>query len=369
MSVDTLRIASENRITKPEKLAWHAAMRKARNEDELSLQEIVALLESDEEQMQELFAVADAIRQRYVGDEIHLRGIIEFSNYCKRDCNYCGLRRGNKMLTRYRMPLEEIVESAKMASSIGFRSVVLQSGEDPWYTIERVEELVRAVKSAADVAITLSIGERSPEEYKRMRLAGADRYLLKHETADEELYRALHPDCIYSERLQCLRWIREAGLQVGAGSMVGLPGQTVEMMAKDILLLRDFDADMAGIGPFIPNPNTPLGCASRGTAQMTLKMVALARIVTKDAHIPATTALSTIDPLGREKAWRAGANVVMPNVTPMHYREHYQIYPDKACLFDETKHCWMCLHRRVASVGRTVSKDYGHSYKMQPLRK
>lgn len=340
---------------------WETAIRKARDEEELSLWEIVALLESDDAEAQELFAVADAIRRGYVGDEIHLRGIIEFSNYCRRDCLYCGLRRSNRPLVRYRMPLEEIVEHAKMAASIGFRSVVLQSGEDPWYTIERIEQLVRSVRSAADVAITLSIGERSREEYQRMRLAGADRYLLKHETADEGLYRALHPDCVYGERLRCLRWLREVGFQVGAGSMVGLPGQTTEMMAEDILLLRDLDVDMAGIGPFIPNPETPLGGASRGTAEMTLKMVALARIATRRAHIPATTALSTIDPLGREKAWRAGANVVMPNVTPIHYREHYRIYPDKACLFDEIRHCWGCLHRRVASVGRRVSLDYGHA--------
>lgn len=341
---------------------WDAALRKARREEELSLREMTALLESDAEQMRELLAVADEIRRRYAGDEIHLRGIIEFSNYCRRNCLYCGLRRGNGSLQRYRMPLEEIVECARTASRIGFKTVVLQSGEDPWYTIERVEQLVRAVKSAADVAVTLSIGERPRDEYRRMRAAGADRYLLKHETADESLYRSLHPDCRYAERLRCLRWLREVGFQVGAGCMVGLPGQTTEMMARDILLLRDLEVDMAGIGPFIPNPETPLGDEPGGTVEMTLKMIALARIATKIAHIPATTALSTIDALGREKAWRAGANVVMPNVTPIHYREHYRIYPDKACLFDETRHCWICLHRRIASVGRRVGTDHGHSY-------
>jgi len=347
---------------------WESALRKAQREEELSLQEVTALLESNEEQTWELFATADEIRRRYVGDEIHLRGIIEFSNYCQRNCLYCGLRRGNKSLQRYRMPLEEIVECARMASGIGFKTVVLQSGEDPWYTIERIEQMVRAVKSVADVAITLSIGERPHDEYRRMRMAGADRYLLKHETADEGLYRALHPDCTYSERLRCLRRLKEVGFQVGAGSMVGLPGQTTQMMAKDILLLRDLDVDMAGIGPFIPNPDTPLGEAPGGTVEMTLKMIALARIVTKDAHIPATTALSTIDALGREKAWRAGANVVMPNLTPIRYREHYRIYPNKACLFDETRHCWTCLHRRIASVGRRVSTDYGHSQRSSGMK-
>lgn len=342
---------------------WDTALRKARREEELSLREVTALLEGDEDQTRELFAVADEIRRRYVGDDIHLRGIIEFSNYCRRNCLYCGLRRANGSLQRYRMPLEEIVECARTASRVGFKTVVLQSGEDPWYTIERVEQLVRAVKSAADVAVTLSIGERPRDEYRRMREAGADRYLLKHETADENLYRSLHPDCGYAERLQCLRWLGEVGFQVGAGSMVGLPGQTTEMMARDILLLRDLEVDMAGIGPFIPNPETPLGDESGGTVEMTLKMIALVRIATKNAHIPATTALSTIDALGREKAWRAGANVVMPNVTPIHYREHYRIYPDKACLFDETQHCWVCLHRRAASIGRRMGTDYGHSYK------
>lgn len=342
---------------------WEKAIEHAALEAELTKEELVCLLESTPEQAEVLFRVADEIRRRYVGDEIHLRGLIEFSNVCKRQCNYCGLRAGNMAIQRYRMTIEEVVEVARKASAMGFKSLVLQSGEDPVYTIERITELIRAVKAAEDVAITLSIGEWSREDYQRMRDAGADRFLLKQETANSELYRSLHPDCDYHERQRCLRDLAAVGFQVGSGCMVGLPGQTTEMLAADLILFRELEVDMAGIGPFIPNPKTPLGHAERGAVFMTLKMVALARIVTKNAHLPATTALTTLDPLGREKAWKAGANVVMPLLTPMKYREHYQIYPDKACLMDDPTHCWGCLHARIASVGRKASTGYGHSFK------
>lgn len=347
----------------PETSRWQEAIDAARAGSALSGAEIVALLESDPAQSQELFELADGIRRRYMGDWVHLRALIEFSNICKRQCDYCGLRAGNGAIDRFRMPLEEIVACVRKAERMGIKSVVLQSGEDPWYTIERVEELIRAVKAASQVAITLSLGEWSREDYRRMRRAGADRYLLKHETAEADLFRSLHPDGVLAERLQCLRDLAAEDFQVGSGCMVGLPGQTTEMLAKDVLLFKELDVDMIGIGPFIPSPHTPLAHFPAGSVDMTLKMVAVTRIVTKNAHMPATTALTTLDPMGREKAWAAGANVVMPLLTPIHYREHYQIYPDRACLRDDPEKCMGCLSLRVASVGRWISPGYGDSVK------
>lgn len=341
------------------------ALRKAEREDPLDLEDVITLLQADGEKQSELFRVADAFRQRYVGDEIHLRGLVEFSNCCARQCSYCGLRAPNRKLLRYRMTLEETVQAACRAAELGIKTVVLQSGEDPYFTVKRMVQLVRAIKESADVAITLSLGERPREEYQALRAAGADRYLLRHETADPGLYARLHPDMRYERRLECLRDLRAEGFQVGAGCMVGLPGQTVEMLARDILLLRDLDVDMAGIGPFIPHPDTPLGGHTAGTVEMALKMVALARIATRNAHIPATTALATADPLGREKAFAAGANIVMPNLTPLKYREHYTIYPNKRCLTEEIDRCLPCLRLRIEGSGRRIGTGYGHSLKQQ----
>ncbi|HEY9857456.1 MAG TPA: [FeFe] hydrogenase H-cluster radical SAM maturase HydE [Stenomitos sp.] len=345
------------------RVRWQDAMARASAEAPLSEEDIVTLLESDPDEAQELFRVADRIRRKYMGDWVHLRGLIEFSNVCRRHCEYCGLRAGNRAIDRYRMSLEEILECVRMADRMGIRSVVLQSGEDPWYTVERLEELIRAVKATAQVAVTLSIGERSREDYRRLRRAGADRYLLKHETADEGLYRSLHPDSRFRDRLRCLLDLIAEDFQVGSGCMVGLPGQTTRMLAQDVILFRELELDMIGIGPFLPSPHTPLWNAAPGTVELTLKMVAVTRLVTKNAHMPATTALTTLDPLGREKAWQAGANVVMPLLTPIRYREQYQIYPDRACLRDDPEHCMGCLALRVASVGRWIFPGCGDSVK------
>lgn len=346
---------------------WHHALAQVHAGTGVTSDAVVTLLESDPDQCRELFALADAVRHRHVGDGIHLRGLIEFSNHCKRGCTYCGLRGGNRKLPRFRMTLDEIVDCARQGARMGFKSLVLQSGEDPWLTIDWIEDLIRAVKAAAGVALTLSIGEWSREDYRRMRQAGADRFLIKHETADEDLYRALHPGSRFSERLQCLKDLKAEGFQVGSGCMVGLPGQTLAMLARDVLLFKELDVDMVGIGPFIPNPDTPLGTQEIMPAAervaLTLKMVAVTRILTKDSHMPATTALTTLDPLGREKAWQAGANVVMPLLTPMSYREHYQIYPDKVCLKDDPTQCWGCLNLRIAALGRHVAEDPGHRIK------
>jgi len=316
-----------------------------------------------------LFAHADAARRKYCGDEVHIRGIIEFSNYCKRDCLYCGLRRSNAKLKRYRMSPEEIADTAENARALNYKTIVLQSGEDEQYSIKDLAKIIARIKKNIGCAITVSIGEKSREDYKALRDAGADRYLLKFETSDKKLFQKLKPDSSYEERLACLDTLRRLGFQVGSGSMVGLPGQTDGILAGDIMLMKRFDLDMIGIGPFIPHHDTPLAGAKRGTVTKTLKMIALARIATKNAHIPATTALGTIDPAGRQKGLKCGANVIMPNLTPKKYRKLYSIYPDKICISEEPGDCGRCVERMVVSVGRELGKGPGHSLKMKRAKR
>jgi len=324
---------------------------------------LAALLGSEGEDEASLLAAANNVRKETMGDQVHLRGLIEFSNYCERNCLYCGLRRANGALARYRMDEEEILEVARAGAALGYQTVVLQSGEDSHYTPEMLAGIVCQLKEELDLAVTLSVGERSREEYKLWREAGADRYLLKHETADPALYGALHPDMTFDNRRRCLYWLRELGYQVGSGCMVGLPGETLESLAADLLFLQELDVEMAGIGPFIPNPSTPLGPLRAGTADMTLKMIAIARLLLPQALLPATTALGTIDSQGRQKALLAGANVVMPNITPNRYRRLYEIYPNKICLDDNPAHCRNCIGGIITSLGRTVATDCGHSPK------
>ncbi len=330
----------------------------------ITKREIIRLLkEKDESVVQDIFDEADRIRRVFAGDAVHLRGLIEFSNYCRRNCLYCGLRRDNRKITRYRMTTDEILAAAVQAGDMGFKTVVLQSGEDPGYPIETLCELVRNVKASTGAAITLSIGERSYEDYRKLRKAGADRYLLRFETSDPALFRALKPDSIHADRLQCLRWLAELGYQVGSGIIVGLPFQTMESLADDILKFMEMDLDMIGIGPYISHPDTPLAGSPDGIIDQVLKVTALTRIVTRDVHMPATTATGTIDPRGRQKALQCGANVLMPNVTPLRYRKHYQIYPGKICIGEEPHACRSCVEGMVLGLGRTVSRDAGHSLK------
>ena len=310
-----------------------------------------------------LFVEADRVRKEYVGDAVHLRGLIEFSNACGRDCVYCGLRRSNKEVDRYRMGIDEIFEAAKAAAGLGYKSLVLQSGENCQYPTADMCTLLKRIKAELGIAITLSIGEKTREEYAALKEAGADRYLLRFETSSEKLFAELKPDSSYEERMQCLAWLRELGFQVGSGIMVGLPGQTLEMIADDILLMEKLDLDMIGIGPFIANPETPLREARSGTLELTLKAVALIRIITKNTHIPATTAMGSIEKGGREKALKCGANVLMPNVTPTKYREHYQLYPNKICIKDAPGDCSLCIAGLVRMLGRTIATDAGHSLK------
>lgn len=333
---------------------------KAVDTHQLSHSELCYLLASDSSRAP-LSVAADKVRQKYVGDAVHLRGIIEFSNHCQRNCRYCGLRKGNPNLKRYRMSPDEIYATALAACGRGYRTIVLQSGEDSYYDPEIVAWTVKRLKTL-DLVVTLSCGERSYQDYLYWRKAGANRYLLKHETANPQLYSKLHPDMTFSNRKRCLMDLRELGYQVGSGCMVGLPGQTVETLAEDLLYLKELDVEMAGIGPFIPHPQTPLAGAVQGTVEMTLLMIALTRLLLPQAHLPSTTALSTIDLLGRQKALLCGANVIMPNVTPQPFRQFYEIYPNKDTNQGDN---WEEVGSLVNSLGRTISHDHGHSPKQE----
>lgn len=330
--------------------------------------ELVELLQLEGDAMYALFSRADEVRRQHVGDGVHLRGIIEFSNICRMDCLYCGIRRSAKEIERYVMDPATIVATAQRAAQLGYGSVVLQSGEGDALRPELLADVVRQIKAATPLAVTLSVGERTYDEYALWREAGADRYLLRHETSDPALFARLRPGRQLAHRIQCLLDLRELGYQVGSGFMVGLPGQSVESIAADILLLRELEVEMAGIGPFIPSANSPLAGAPGGTVELTLKAVACTRLAIPDAHLPATTALGSIHPRGRQLGLHAGANVIMPNVTPGTYRENYQLYPNKICLREEPEHCAPCVQALIYAEGRHVADGPGHSPRPQFVR-
>lgn len=306
----------------------------------------------------ELYRRADGVRREAVGDAVHLRGLIEFSNICRNDCLYCGIRRGNRQVQRYRMTDEELVETAKRAATLGFQTIVLQSGEDMHFDQARMCHIIEQIKRL-DVALTLSVGERDYEDFKAFRDAGADRYLMRIETTDRDLYHRLNPGMSWERRHECLLMIRELGYELGSGIMVGLPGQTVESIADDLLYLKDIGIDMAGIGPFIPHPETPLAGEAGGTLEQALRTMAIMRILMPDINIPATTAMESLHPQGRIMALQAGANVVMPNVTEGEYRRLYELYPGKICVNDTPAHCRSCIGLKIRSIGRTIGQGRG----------
>jgi len=333
------------------------------SKNELSKDEIVFLLSlSDDEDIKALFNRADEIRKQFCGDEIHLRGIIEFSNYCEQDCVYCGLRKSNLTLERYRISIDEIINTARKIYSAGIKTVVLQSGEDFHYTKDDITKIIRAIKESCDVAITLSLGERSFDEYDEWKIAGADRYLLKHETANPKLYSALHSKQKLEERITHLRYLKSIGFQAGSGNIIGLPKQTIEDIVDDILLCKELDCDMCSFSPFIPSPETPFKDVPAADLTLTLKTMAAARIVLKNVHIPATTALSTLTPEGRKLGLQVGANVIMPNFTPDEYKDKYRIYANKKT-YDPIKYVQE-LKQMIESMGRKVGEDKGHSLKI-----
>jgi biotin synthase len=332
------------------------------------------LREEDEPRLEELWERADSERRARVGDEVHLRGLIEISNYCVRHCRYCGINACSAGITRYRMNREEIISAAGEAARLGYGSVVMQAGEDPGLSKTFVSELVREIKGSTDLAITLSLGERDDEELRAWREAGSDRYLLRFETSDPALYARIHPAFPgrVSDRFAQLERMRDMGYEIGTGVMVGIPGQSWEVLAQDIDSFRSYDMDMIGVGPFLPSPRTVLGGPEASEFYLdsgrqvpndeltTLKVVALTRLVCPEANIPSTTALATIDPdSGRELGLTRGANVVMPNVTPTKYRVLYEIYPGKACIHETALVCHGCMERRIASIGRVLGKGPG----------
>lgn len=339
------------------------ALEKGATGIELSRNDIITLLQAAGEEEEQLFELADQVRQENFGEEVHLRGIIEFSNYCRNDCCYCGLRRSNRDIKRYRIPLEEIIEAAKHAAELGYGTIVLQAGEDPHYSGEELAEIIRRVKEIGNFAVTVCVGERSFEDYQLMKEAGADRYLLKHETADPELFSKMRPGTTLDERLKRLSWLRELGFQVGSGNMVGLPGQTLETLADDILLLKELDVEMAGIGPFIPHTQTPLGDCPAGDFGLTLRALAVARLVLPCTHLPATTAAGTLHPKGRQMALGCGANVIMPNLSPASYRALYQIYPEKVGSKENADESHGKITSLIKELGRTTGKGRGDSPK------
>lgn len=284
----------------------------------------------------DIYEEADALRHEKKGGDVLVRALLEFSSYCKRQCRYCGLNCTNKKLTRFRLSPEKIVSIALRAWEAGYRTIVLQSGEDPHFTADMIGEIVRRITSQCNIAVTLSCGEQPEEVYQYWHDCGAKRYLLKHETADEALYRALHPDSTLGSRVSCLKSIKRAGLETGGGFMIGLPGQTVRTIAKDLLLLKEIGCDMAGIGPFIPHPDTLLRDVPHGSAELTMRAVALARILLPEANLPATTALGVLDMEQKRSVFDCGANVIMQKVTPPDVRALYEIYPAKHGMQDIT---------------------------------
>ena len=288
--------------------------------------EIISLLKKED--FQDIYRKADRIRKEAVGDVIHIRALLEFSNHCRRQCLYCGLNRTNSMLPRFRLTPDEIVDISYKAYNAGYRTIVLQSGEDGWFTQKILGDIIRRIK-ACGIAITLSCGEFPPETYRYFKECGADRYLLKHETSDSELYASLHPDSTLATRINCLQAIKKAGMETGGGFMIGLPGQTLEIIADDLLLLKEIGCDMAGIGPFLPHPDTLLRNAVPGSAELTARAVAIARLLLPKANLPATTSLGVLDWEQKQNVFRRGANVIMQKVTPSRVKRLYEIYPSK----------------------------------------
>lgn len=337
-------------------------IKKAEEHHILTREEIISIIKDDSIN-DELFSAANRVREKYMGNEVHLRGIIEFSNICKRNCMYCGLRKDNENLKRYRLMPDEIVELARKAAGYGYKSVVLQSAEDSYYTTEILQDIIKRIKKF-NIAVTLSLGEKTFEEYKSYKEAGADRYLLRIESTDRALYESLDPKMSHKNRLRCLSDLKTLGYEVGTGNLVGLPNQSVESIADDILFFKEIDADMVGLGPFIPNEDTPLGDYKVDNFTMSLKVMALVRLLLPDSNVPATTAMESLNRNGRIIALSSGANVVMPNITEGEYRKLYALYPGKICVNDTPSHCFNCIGGKISSIGRNVSTSLGSRKKV-----
>lgn len=335
----------------------------ALQEEPLNVPEIVHLLSlEDPDEIKMLLDAADVMRKRYVGDEIYLRGIVEFSNHCMRNCSYCGLRAANRDVFRYRIPEDEIVYLAGRIWQVGCTTIVLQSGEDPYYDRQRLCSLIERIKKETSLAITLSLGERLYGDFQAFRDSGADRYLLRHETASVSLYSSLHHGYSLESRTRCLKWLKQIGYETGSGCIVGLPGQTINDLAEDVLLLMDHDIDMIGLGPFIPHGNTPLAGYPPGNMDVVLKMIAVVRLVTKNTNIPATTAMEVLDPQTRKAAFLCGANVYMPVFTPQSFASSYEIYPGKSTASSAQDGTLRSYKEYFSTMGRPIGSGYGHRH-------
>ncbi len=321
----------------------------------------IILTDEDGENEEILFENARRVAETVFGREIYLRGLIEFSSFCKNDCYYCGIRRSNKNASRYRLREDEILACCDSGARLGFKTFVLQSGEDPSFSDEDICRIARRIKEAhPDCALTLSIGEKSRESYEAYYKAGADRYLLRHETANEGHYARLHPDSLSCKnRRRCLYDLRDIGYQVGCGIMVGSPGQTMDNIYEDIEFMRRLGPHMIGIGPFIPHRDTPFADEAMGSVSITLRLLAILRLLFPDVLLPATTALGTADGRGREKGILAGANVLMPNLSPPDVRSKYLLYDGKICTGEEAAECIRCLEKRIESIGYRISGSRG----------
>lgn len=337
-------------------------IQKLKKEHTLSKAEWTELFTHRSQQTGEYLAEeARAVSRKIFGNRIYTRGLIEFTNYCKNDCYYCGIRKSNRNVSRYRLTEAQILECCESGYELGFRTFVLQGGEDGYFTDEKMLLIIRKIKERyPDCALTLSLGERSKKSYEAFYQAGADRYLLRHETADCGHYRKLHPaELSLENRMDCLRQLKEIGYQTGTGFMVGSPGQGAEQLAEDMLFIRSLNPQMVGIGPFVPHHDTPFAKEKGGTVELTLYCISLLRLMLPNALLPATTALGTIVPDGRERGILAGANVVMPNLSPVGVRKKYELYDNKICTGEEAAECRNCLQSRMQSIGYELAVDRG----------
>lgn len=353
---------TETLTTTPDAATLVAIIDEIAKNSDITLQQLRALLETDNtDAITYLRGKAAQTSKSIYGNQVFIRGLIEFTNYCKNDCLYCGIRHSNTHAERYRLSDEQILDCTDIGYELGFRTFVLQGGEDPYYTDEKICSLVSRIKKAhPDCAITLSIGEKSKESYKKYFDAGADRYLLRHETANEKHYQLLHPQQMSLEhRKQCLRDLKEIGYQVGCGFMVGSPNQTVETLYEDMRFIKDLQPHMVGIGPFISQKDTPFANEPSGTMDMTLRLLSIIRLIHPHVLLPATTALGTIHPLGREMGIQSGANVVMPNLSPTDVRKKYALYDNKICTGDEAAECRYCMSNRMKGIGYEVVVSRG----------
>lgn len=330
----------------------------------LAKEEFVALLDGNSRELRKnLASKADTARRQYFGNRIYIRGLIEFTNYCKNDCLYCGIRRSNQHAARYRLSKKDILQCCQEGYQLGFRTFVLQGGEDPHFNDDIMCDIVAKIhQQFPDCAITLSLGERSPESYRQLYDAGARRYLLRHETANASHYKLLHPPSMsYKNRMECLSHLKAIGYQTGCGFMVGSPFQTNEMLAEDLLFIQDFHPHMVGIGPFISHADTPFSDRENGTLEDTLLLLSILRLMQPSLLLPATTALGTIAPDGREQGILAGANVVMPNLSPVTVRKQYSLYDNKICTGDESAQCIRCMKKRMENIHYQIVTHRGDS--------